>query len=73
MAIETPCASTIKIKFDAGIDVLTSKRKYVNKTYSSVKSTASNENIMEFVDLIEGLQQNTVHGTTRTDCTQLSE
>ncbi len=70
--ISTPNASAVKIKFDHGTD-LNGDRVIKTKTYSSVKSGASNENIMAVVNAIAGLQEHTLSGTNRVDNTSLSE
>ena len=70
--ISTPNASAVKIKFDHGTD-LNGDRVIKTKTYSSVKSGASNENIMAVVNAIAGLQQHSLSGTNRVDNTSLSE
>lgn len=70
--ISTSNASTIKIKFDHGTD-LNGDRVIKTKTYSSVKSNASNENIMTVVNAISSLQEHTLSGTNRVDNYSLSE
>ncbi len=70
--ISTPNASAVRIKFDHGTD-LNGDRVIKTKTYSSVKSGASNENIMAVVNAIAGLQEHTLSGTNRVDNTSLSE
>ncbi len=70
--ISTPNASAIKVKFDHGTD-LNGDRVIKTKTYSSIKSGASNENIMAVVNAIEGLQEHTLSGVNRVDNTSLSE
>ena len=70
--ISTPNASAIKVKFDHGTD-LNGDRVIKTKTYSSIKSGASNENIIAVVNAIEGLQEHTLSGVNRVDNTSLSE
>lgn len=70
--ISTPNASSIKIKFDQGTD-LNGDRVIKTKTYSSIKSGASNDNIMAVVNAIVGLQQHTLNGINRVDNSSLSE
>ncbi len=70
--ISTPNASAIKVKFDHGTD-LNGDRVIKTKTYSSIKSGASNENIMAVVNAIDGLQEHTLSGVNRVDNTSLSE
>lgn len=70
--ISTPNASSIKIKFDKGTD-LNGDRIIKTKTYSSVKSAASNEDIMAVVNAIVGLQDHTLSAVNRVDNYSLSE
>ena len=65
-------ASSVKVKFDQGMD-LNGDRVIKTKTYSSIKSGASNEDIMAVVNAIEGLQEHTLSGVNRVDNTSLSE
>ena len=70
--VSTPNASSIKVKFDHGTD-LNGDRIVKIKTFSSIKSGASNENIMAVVNTIAGLQQHTLSGINRVDNSSLSE
>ena len=70
--VSTPNASSIKVKFDHGTD-LNGDRVVKTKTFSSIKSGSSNENIMAVVNTIAGLQQHTLSGTNRVDNSSLSE
>lgn len=70
--ISSPNASSIKVKFDHGTN-LDGDRIIATKTYSSVKSTASNEDIMAVVNSIVGLQKHTLSAVTRIDSFSLSE
>lgn len=70
--ISTPNASSIKIKLDQGTD-LNGDRIIKTKTYSSVKSAASNEDIMAIVNSIVGLQDHTLSAVNRIDSYSLSE
>lgn len=70
--ISSPNASSIKIKFDQGTD-LNGDRIIKTKTYSSVKSAASNEDIMAVVNAIVGLQDHTLSAVNRIDSYSLSE
>ena len=47
--VVSPNASSIKIKFDCGVD-MDGERVMKTSTYSSVKSSASNDDIMEIVN-----------------------
>ena len=68
----TPNASSVKVKFDHGTD-LNGDRIVKTKTFSSIKSGASNENIMAVVNSIAAMQQHTLSGTNRVDNSSLSE
>lgn len=70
--ISSPNASSIKIKLDQGTD-LNGDRVIKTKTYSSVKSAASNEDIMAVVNAIVGLQDHTLSAVNRIDSYSLSE
>lgn len=70
--ISTANASSVKVKFDHGTD-LNGDRIIKTKTYSSLKSNASNENIVAVVNALAGLQQHTLSATNRVDNTSLSE
>lgn len=70
--VSTPNASSIKVKFDHGTD-LNGDRVIKTKTYSSIKSGATNDNIMTVVIAISDLQQHTLSGTNRIDNSSLSE
>ena len=64
--ISTPNASQVKIKIDHGVDV-NQKRIVKTKTLTSVKSTATNEDIMAVVNALIGLQKHTLYATNRVD------
>ena len=70
--VSTPNASSIKVKFDHGTD-LNGDRVIKTKTYSSIKSSATNNNIMSIVNALANLQQHTLSGTNRVDNSSLSE
>lgn len=70
--ISTSNASSVKVKFDQGMD-LNGDRVIKTKTYSSIKPDASNENIMAVVNALEGLQEHMLSGVNRVDNTSLSE
>ena len=70
--VSTPNACSIKVKFDHGTD-LNGDRIIKTKTYSSIKSSATNDNIMAVVNSLAGLQQHTLSGTNRVDNSSLSE
>lgn len=70
--ISTPNVSSIKIKYDQGTD-LNGDRIIKTKTYSSIKSAASNEDIMAVVNAIVALQDHTLSAVNRIDNFSLSE
>lgn len=70
--ISTPNASSIKIKFDHGTS-LDGDRIIKSKTYSSIKSTSSNDNIMAVINAIVGLQKHSLNSINRIDNSSLSE
>ena len=70
--ISTPNASQVKIKIDHGVDI-NQKRIVKTKTLTSVKSTATNEDIMAIVNGLIGLQKHTLYATNRIDNTSISE
>lgn len=70
--VSTPNASSVKVKFDHGTD-LNGDRVIKTKTFSSIKSGASNDNIMAVVNALAAMQQYTLSGTNRVDNSSLSE
>ena len=70
--ISTPNASSVKVKLDHGTDI-NGDRVIKTKTFSSIKSAASNEDIMAVVNAIVGLQQHTLSAVNRIDYSSLSE
>ena len=70
--ISTPNATSVKVKFDHGLDI-NGDRIIKTKTFSSIKSTSSNDDIMAVVNAIVNLQQHTLSATNRVDNSSLSE
>ena len=70
--ISTPNVTSVKVKFDHGTD-LNGDRIIKTKTLSSIKSAASNEDIMAVVNAITNLQQHTLSAVNRIDNSSLSE
>lgn len=70
--VSTPNASCVKVKFDQGTD-LEGARIIKTKTFSSIKSTATDEDIMAVVNSISELQKHTLSATNRIDNSSLSE
>ena len=62
--------SAVKIKFNKGTD-LNLKVIYQTKTLSSIKATATNEDIEAVVTGLVNLQQHTLEKITRVDNTEL--
>ena len=70
--ISTPNASTIKVKFDHGLDI-NGDRVVKTKSFNSIKYSATNEDIMDVVNALSNLQQHSVIATNRVDNSSLSE
>ena len=70
--ISTPNASSVKVKLDQGTDI-NGDRVIKTKTFSSIKSSASNDDIMAVVNALVALQQHTLSATNRVDNSSLSE
>lgn len=70
--ISTQNASSVKVKFDKGVNV-NGDRVINTKTFSYIKSSASNEDIMAVVNAIADLQKHTLSSVNRIDNTSLSE
>ncbi|MEG0051407.1 MAG: DUF1659 domain-containing protein [Terrisporobacter sp.] len=70
--IATPNASSLKIKFDCGTDE-NGDNIMKTRTFNSLKSAATNDDIMTVAKSIIGLQKNTLEGITKVDNTSLSE
>ena len=62
--------SSVKIKLNTGTD-LNSQVVYRTKTLSSIKATATNEDIEAVVTGLVNLQQHTLEKITRVDNTEL--
>lgn len=70
--VATPNASALKVKFDHGTD-LNGERIVKVRTYSSIKSSANNDDLMTIVNALVALQKHTLTGTNRIDNSSLSE
>lgn len=70
--IVTPNNSQVKIKLDHGVDV-NQKRIVKTKTLTSIKSTATSEDIMAIVNGLVALQKHTLTATNRIDNSSISE
>ena len=71
--ITTANYSQLKIKFDCGMDPGTHGVIYRTSTYNKIISTSSHDDLMEFANLIKGLQKHDLESVTRIDSTSLSE
>lgn len=70
--IVSPNFSSIKIKYDCGSD-LNGDTIYKTKTYSNIKASASNDDVMAVTNAIVSLQSNTSAAVNRVDNSSLSE
>ena len=64
---------TDALKYAIEIKDLNGDRVIKTKTFSSIKSAASNEDIMAVVNALVGLQQHTLSAVNRIDYSSLSE
>lgn len=58
--IESKNPISLKIKFDLGLDELTSKTKTKSKTYSNIRPQATSQDIYDVASVLEQLQEFTV-------------
>ena len=65
-------ASTLKVKYDCGIDIF-GDAIVKTSNYTNIKPTASNEALMEVVNALTSLQKHNLGGVTKVDSTALSE
>ncbi len=68
----TPNASYVKLKFDCGNDI-NGKLITKSKSLTNIKNTASNEDIMDIINSICDLQDNTLSSINRIDNSSLEE
>ena len=73
MAIVTKNPTSLKLRFDCGIDDTTGKTKTKSKTYSNIKHGASNDDIYAVGDAIASLQKHDLLEIARIDNSTLSE
>ena len=73
MAIVTKNPTSLKLRFDCGIDDTTGKTKTKSKTYSNLKHDAASDDIYEVGDAIASLQKHDLLEITRIDNSTLSE
>ena len=55
--IEGKNPTSLRMKFDLGLDELTNKTKVKSKTYSNIRHEASNQDIYDVATKIESLQE----------------
>ena len=73
MVIVTKNPTSLKLRFDCGIDDTTGKTKTKNKTYSNLKHGASNDDIYAVGYAIASLQKYDLLEIARIDNSTLSE
>ena len=73
MAIVTKNPTSLKLRFDCGIDDTTGKTKTKSKTYSNIKHGSSNDDIYVVGDAIASLQKHDLLEVARIDNSTLSE
>ncbi|MBQ3421406.1 MAG: DUF1659 domain-containing protein [Romboutsia sp.] len=73
MAIVTKNPTSLKLRFDCGIDDTTGKNKTKSKTYSNLKPDAASDDIYEVGDAIASLQKHDLLEIARIDKSTLSE
>lgn len=72
MAIVTKNPSSLKLRFDCGIDEITGKTKVKSKTYSNVKPNALSDDIHQVGTAIASLQKYDLLEVARIDNSTLS-
>ena len=70
--ITTANASTLKIKFDCGMDG-NGDNIMRTSSYGYLKPDATNDDVMEVANVLVGLQKHDLEGVTKIDSTSLSE
>ena len=55
--VEGKNPTSLRIKFDLGLDDLTNKTKVKSKTYSNIKTDATSQDIYDVAKKLEGLQE----------------
>ena len=73
MAIVTKNPTSLKLRFDCGIDDTTGKTKTKSKTYSNLKHSAASDDIYAVGDAIASLQKYDLLEIARIDNSTLSE
>ena len=73
MAIVTKNPTSLKLRFDCGIDDTTGKTKTKSKTYSNIKHGTASDDIYAVGDAIASLQKYDLLEIARVDNSTLSE
>lgn len=71
--VETKNSSSLKIRFDCGLDEVTGKSKIKSKSYSNIKASASGDNVHAVGAAIASLQKHDLLEIAKIDNTTLSE
>lgn len=70
--IEGKNPTSLRIKFDLGLDELTQKTKVKSKTYSNIKPEATSQDIFDVASALEHLQEFTVLEIAKIENTTLA-
>jgi len=70
--IEGKNPTSLKMKFDLGLDEVTNKTKVKSKTYSNIRPDATSQDIYDVATKIESLQEYTVLEICRIENTTLA-
>lgn len=71
--IETKNLSSLRMRFDCGLDDITGKRITKSKTFSNVNPDASGDNVYSVASAISSLQNHDLLEVAKIDNTTLSE
>lgn len=70
--IEGKNPTSLRMKFDLGLDELTNKTKVKSKTYSNIKPEATSQDIFDVASALEHLQEFTVLEIAKIENTTLA-
>lgn len=70
--IEGKNPTSLRMKFDLGLDELTQKTKVKSKTYSNIKPEATSQDIFDVASALEHLQEFTVLEIVKIENTTLA-
>ena len=70
--IEGKNLTSLRMKFDLGLDELTQKTKVKSKTYSNIKPEATSQDIFDVASALEHLQEFTVLEIAKIENTTLA-